>query len=463
MSGNSHIPYYQDEWATLYNSHVLDLLPELPAESVQCVVTSPPYWALRDYGLEPQVWDEHGIVCTDCLGSGYEGGKGRDQCPSCKGEGRYRCEHEWGDRVPAAKESHTNVGFAEYSQKYYRGGGHKATEQAQNRPNNSGQFCHRCGAWRGSLGLEPTPELYIKHIVDIFREVRRVLRKDGTMFLNLGDSYAAGTRDYNSYRRDKAHVCVPRTAIPPGLKPKDLVGVPWRVAFALQADGWYLRSDIIWNKPNPMPESVKDRPTKSHEYLFLLTKSAKYFYDQEAIKEKGSPDTHARYARGRSDHHKWADGGPGNQMIAKSFEHMRKPAGWYNTENYHGQWPGKPIPGVNPKCAEPGSGIRQNTSFSAAVKDIIEYRNKRTVWTIPTQPFPKAHFATFPEELVQICLLAGTKPGDIVLDPFAGRGTVLVVAKRMARKAVGIELNLHYCELPLRELAAGRFAWEAKQ
>ena len=227
MSGNSHIPFYQDEWATLYNSDVLELLPELPGESVQCVVTSPPYWGLRDYGLEPQVWDENESYMRDMKGN-------------ITTRKITECEHEWGDRLPAAKESHTNVGFAEYSQKYYRGGGHKATEQAQNRPNNSGQFCHRCGAWRGSLGLEPTPELYIKHIVDIFREVRRVLRKDGTMFLNLGDSYAAGTRDYNSYRRDKAHVCVPRTAIPPGLKPKDLVGVPWRVAFALQADGWYL-------------------------------------------------------------------------------------------------------------------------------------------------------------------------------------------------------------------------------
>jgi len=397
MSGNSHIPYYQDEWATLYNSHVLDLLPELPDESVQCVVTSPPYWGLRDYGIEPQVWDE---------GEAYM----RDMHGDSTTRKIAKCEHKWGDELSAAKESHANEEFAAYSKENYRGGGHKATEQAQNRPNNSGAFCLRCGAWRGSLGLEPTPELYVKHIVDIFREVRRVLRKDGVLFLNLGDSYAAGTRDYNAYRRDKAHVYVPRTAIPPGLKPKDLVGIPWRVAFALQEDGYYLRSDIIWSKPNPMPESVKDRPTKSHEYLFLLTKSAKYFYNQEAIKEKASPDTHARYARGRSDHHKWADGGPGNQTIAKSFEHMKVPSNWDTDPGHHLAFhrQGR-APGVNPKCAEPGLGIRQNTSFSAAVKDIIGYRNKRTVWTIPTQPFPKAHFATFPEELVQICLLAGEK------------------------------------------------------
>lgn len=335
----------------------------------------------------------------------------------------------------------------------------------------------------GQLGLERTPEEYIAKMVGVFREVRRILRDDGTLWLNMGDCYATdggiGTQGKTGCRADRRHtqqtlkkrITKPLLdgsgktqdhalradeagRVTPNLKPKDLVGMPWRLALALQADGWYLRSDIIWHKPCPMPESVNDRPTKAHEYLFLLSKSERYHYDHEAIMEQASPDTHARYARGRSDDHKWADGGPGNQTIAKSFVHMR-------------------APGVNPKAMMPkdegrqeqgletaskfghGPGWRnkQNESFSAAVKDVVEWRNKRTVWTVPPQPFPEAHFATFPEALVRPCILAGCPEGGLVFDPFIGSGTVAVVAESLGCNWLGIELNPAYIEMAERRIA----------
>lgn len=299
----------------------------------------------------------------------------------------------------------------------------------------------------GQLGLESTPEEYVSKMVTIFHEVKRALRDDGTLWLNLGDTYGTGTR---ADRRPGNKLLGKGTAKAQGIQrhgyeAKQLVGIPWRVAFALQADGWYLRSDIIWHKPNPMPESVKDRPTKAHEYIFLMSKSQRYFYDHEAIKEKASPDTHARYARGRSDHHKWADGGPGNQTIAKSFNHMLEP-------------------GVNPKArlaapvgwnTGPGSHTtltgryqpKQNPSFSAAVKDIVDFRNKRSVWNVATQPFKEAHFATFPPKLIEPCILAGCPESGIVLDPFMGAATTAVTALDLGRQYIGIEISPEYCAI----------------
>jgi len=213
----------------------------------------------------------------------------------------------------------------------------------------------------------------------------------------------------------------------PGLKPKDLIGVPWRIALALQADGWYLRSDIIWHKPNVMPVSVKDRVTPAHEYLFLLARSERYYYDHKAIVEPASPDSHARYSRGRRAKHKWTNG-PGGQTIATSFEHMRKP-------------------GVNPKAEAAAAGSRQNASFSAAVKDVVDFRNRRSVWTVPNRGYRGAHFATFPAELVRPCILAGCPKGGTVLDPFGGSGTVGAVALEEDRSAVLIDVNPEYVEL----------------
>lgn len=253
------------------------------------------------------------------------------------------------------------------------------------------------------LGLEPTPEEYVAKMVGVFRGVRRVLRDDGTLWVNLGDSYASGGRDtYGTFApesKQATHTAIkgaPRAPQPPGLKPKDLVGIPWRVAFALQADGWYLRSDIIWNKPNPMPESVTDRPTKAHEYLFLLTKAARYYYDADAICEPSSTGDERRpYAVGQVD--------------SRGSGHYR------------------------------GGGTQRRSPTT--------HRNRRTVWTIPTQPFPGAHFAVFPPALVEPCVLAGSRVGDLVLDPFAGSGTVGVVCRKHQRRFVGIELSPDYARM----------------
>ena len=262
----------------------------------------------------------------------------------------------------------------------------------------------------GQLGLEPTPEEYVANLVEVFREVRRVLRDDGTLWLNLGDSYngskmnRSGQHGYKDGRSNKDK----RFSVGgvEGLKPKDLVGIPWMVAFALRADGWYLRQDIIWHKPNPMPESVKDRCTKAHEYIFLLTKKKKYFYDAEAIKEKQSGEIKTRRFS--------SDGGAKARAM------------------------GKHISGGNE-----GTGAKwTDTGF----------RNKRSVWTIPTKPFKEAHFATFPPDLIKPCILAGCPVGGTVLDPFAGSGTTLLVAMQHHRKSIGIELNPEYIEIAKRRL-----------
>lgn len=272
----------------------------------------------------------------------------------------------------------------------------------------------------GQIGLEPTPEEYVERLVEVFREVRRVLRDDGTLWLNLGDSYYGSWGNYQptgkggqrpkhterfqrrayegktdwrpptSYRHDK-------------LKPKDLVGIPWRVAFALQEDGWYLRSDIIWHKPNAMPESVKDRPTKAHEYIFLLAKSERYYYDADAIKEPLSC--------------------PNAKGIA---------------------FGGTKYPNVT----------RRQYSGNKYDAARIKGRNKRTVWTVSTKPFKGAHFAVFPPDLIEPCILAGCPEGGIVLDPFFGAGTTGLVALKHNRNFLGIELNDDYIELAKQRLEA---------
>jgi len=264
----------------------------------------------------------------------------------------------------------------------------------------------------GQMGLEETPDAYVASMVELFREVWRVLADDGTLWLNLGDSYAGGGGgNYNKTGVSQAggqHITNVRNRSSwlesVGAKPKDLLGIPWRVAFALQADGWYLRSDIIWHKPNPMPESVTDRPTKSHEYLFLLTKSAKYYYDHEAIKEPGVMTSAGSTQRDTRETH---GVGGGNAGINAAKERMKQ------------------------ELAENGYVMR----------------NKRDVWTINTKPFKGAHFAVMPEALVEPCVLAGSAEGDTVLDPFTGSGTVAVVANRLGRNFVGTELNPEYGEI----------------
>ena len=263
----------------------------------------------------------------------------------------------------------------------------------------------------GQIGLEPTPDEFVAKLVAVFRDVRRVLRDDGTLWLNLGDSYNAGT---NAKRKNgTGNVGNWHTADETGgvrvnvvgLKPKDLIGIPWRVAFALQADGWYLRQDIIWHKPNPMPESVRDRCTKAHEYIFLLSKSAKYYFDSDAIKEPCSEATHER-AKYR----------------------------WKRTQNGGGS-------------KESMQGHNYDNDFGDMTVDLEKGKNKRSVWTVPTKPYKGAHFATYPPALIEPCVLAGSRKGGIVLDPFNGSGTTGEVAILSGRKYIGIELNAAYLEL----------------
>jgi DNA modification methylase len=327
---------------------VREVLATLPDQSVQCCVTSPPYWGLRDYGVG------------------------------------------------------------------------------------------------GQIGLESSPDAYVAEMVRVFAEVRRVLRDDGVLWLNLGDSYWGG----GNYRGSDASLnskqgtnrgahgmaAIGRNSKPVtlnfsgGAKPKDLVGIPWRVAFALQADGWYLRSDIIWHKPNPMPESVTDRPTKSHEYVFLLTKHERYFYDAEAIAEPASDAMAVQLAQGyegtgTKDYESACVQNPSSVKAriianARARVQLRK-----------------------------GANADRNDGGASDIAPRGLGRNARSVWTITTQPYPEAHFATFPEALPERCIKAGSRVGDTVLDPFCGAATTGLVADRLNRDFIGIELNPAYVEL----------------
>ena len=376
------------------HGHVLDMLAAMPAESVQAVITSPPYWGLRSYGTEPQVWG-----------------------------GDPMHDHAWGD------EERSDRAGAARTRGFVRA---------------RGAFC-TCGAWRGELGLEPTPWLYIEHMVEVFRAVWRVLRPDGTLWLNLGDCYATGagavgehpgggeqgarwkgevTRHRDQKRRahgqpatngrGEPQGCGKNTSVGPilqpnrmpieGLKPKDLVGIPWRVALALQADGWWLRRDIIWSKPNPMPESTKDRCITAHEYLFHLSKSERYFYDYGAVQEPIA-ESMRRYP------HK----------MEFSDERPDVSGGRFRSNGRRGQRGGAPLFGEAAQEEEPvtrSSGNLKRTPGQERIPGASHVgrgfpweggmRAKRSVWTIATQPFAEAHFATFPQALVEPCILAGT-------------------------------------------------------
>ena len=267
----------------------------------------------------------------------------------------------------------------------------------------------------GQMGLETTPDAYVANLVEVFREVKRVLRDDGTLWLNLGDSYASdfkGSGGPSEKQLSNAGSWYESKKMNHGVKPKDLVGIPWMVAFALRADGWYLRSDIIWHKPNPMPESIRDRPTKAHEYLFLLSKSQKYFYDVDVIRE---PHVWAKDPQNDGKRHTYAANAKHNQ--------------------------------VDPD--------RQRTKT-----DCVSFhplgRNKRTVWTVATRPFRGAHFATFPSALIEPCIKAGCPVGGTVLDPFGGAGTTGLVSDQLGRNAILCELNPEYIDIAKKRLSADK-------
>ena len=269
----------------------------------------------------------------------------------------------------------------------------------------------------GQLGLEKSPDEYVAGMVEVFRCVRDVLADDGTLWLNLGDSYAAN-RAYQVpstkgglKHSDSQSAGGKGSTVPDGLKPKDLIGIPWRVAFTLQADGWYLRQDIIWHKPNPMPESVTDRCTKAHEYIFMLSKSARYYYDSEAVKEP---------AVGQNLHD--LTGRTKQRGMADTFKRT-------NSKRV---------------AVIPGQSVGTHRPDRAESDYDLETRNRRSVWTVATRPYKGAHFATFPETLIEPCVLAGSRPADIVLDPFMGSGTTAAVAKKHGRQYLGCELNPDY-------------------
>jgi DNA modification methylase len=278
----------------------------------------------------------------------------------------------------------------------------------------------------GQLGLESSPDAYVASLVTVFREVWRVLRNDGTCWVNLGDSYNADGRKGRAYMgtgKNKGYSAwVNKTGF--GTKHKDLVGIPWRVAFALQADGWYLRADIIWSKPNPMPESVTDRPTKAHEYLFLLAKSARYYYDAAAIAEPASDAMYTQVAQGYDGQGRKAYDAAGVQnpsvVKARIIGNVRKRADRFGGNKH-------------------STATTKHSDGSVYTGRVT--RNKRSVWTISTMPYPDAHFATFPEALVEPCILAGCPLGGLVLDPFIGSGTVGAVAERLGRHWVGVDVT----------------------
>lgn len=401
-------PHYQHQGVSFYLGDVLEVLSQFPEASVHCCITSPPYWGLRDYGTAK-----------------WEGGAAD-------------CDHVYNHGTQGATGQRANRTFT--AQSVYR------------------DECGKCGAVRidKQIGLEKTPAEYVAKMVDVFREVRRVLRDDGTLWLNLGDSYSNDTKwggtsggknkhsaagGYQGQRVRRGNDCDPKRGPaapgqpmgigPSGLKPKDLCGIPWRVAFALQADGWWLRSDIIWAKPAPMPESVTDRPTRSHEYLFLLANSERYYYDFEAIKEPSVAGHGSGNGYKRDSRLTYRDGdGP------RGSDEPRRPAAKRQSESpsAHGNLPGRDDSGG--ACNGPGQ----------------ETRNKRDVWTVNSDPFPGAHFATFPPALIKPCILAGCPAGGTVLDPFSGAGTTALVAKESGRKCIGIELSQDYLDISIGRL-----------
>jgi DNA modification methylase len=292
----------------------------------------------------------------------------------------------------------------------------------------------------GQIGLEATPDAYVAELVAVFREVRRVLRDDGTLWLNIGDSYASGGGNtaMTGGKSDPARGLAMgfgslKRGIPIGLKPKDIIGIPWMLAFALRADGWYLRQDIIWSKPNPMPESVRDRCTKAHEYIFLLSKSARYYYDAEAISESSQgierPNFNGKRGTLPKPQARQESGGDGCDRMGSR---KRASGDIYTAKAF-----------ARPQ-SEPRGPSKNFGDF--------DMRNKRSVWTIPTTPFSEAHFATFPPSLVEPCILAGCPVGGTVLDPFAGAGTTGLVADRLGRNAILIELNPEYAAMAHRRI-----------
>lgn len=300
----------------------------------------------------------------------------------------------------------------------------------------------------GQIGLEETPEQYINKLVAVFREVRRVLRDDGTLWVNIGDSYAgsgkgpAGNLGKSHNERDMSYTHL-SGKVTDGCKPKDLIGIPWMLAFALRADGWYLRQDIIWAKPNPMPESVTDRCTKAHEYIFLLSKSQRYYYNADAIKTQVADATIQRLSQ-QIEKQKGSERVPGKTNgNMKAVGPGRKPRPDDSRGGNQGSERGIPAMAID------GNGVKNHSGYFDSCGNLIGegMANKKSVWVVPTMPFSEAHFATFPEDLIVPCIKAGCPEGGTVLDPFMGAGTTALVAHKLNRNYIGTELNPEYCHI----------------
>ena len=309
------------------------------------------------------------------------------------------------------------------------------------------------------LGMESTPEEYCNNMTNVFREIWRVLKPTGTVWLNLGDSYVGTGHKGNwtdpKHREGRNGQVVAKNNKVKGLKSKDLVGIPWRVAFALQTDGWYLRSDIIWSKPNPMPESVKDRPTKAHEYIFLLTKSKNYYYDADAIREKSSNVGKTIRLGAKSFSKRQAFGA----NVSPSGNGLRETYTVPSNRNKRSVWE------IDTKYSDStyggsGTGFKGHSGSFKSDGTPLNHplgRNKRSGWSITTKPYTDAHFATFPEDLIEPCILAGSPEGGFVLDPFVGSGTTMVVAQKHRRKGIGIDLNKEYLDLAVKRIKNSKY------
>lgn len=419
---------FLDGKVTLHIGDVREQLRAMPDDHFDCVVTSPPYWGLRDYGT-----------------GSWVGG-----LPDC-------------DHAP---------------QRGLQGPSGQRADRAFTGSKPQGQVCGRCGAHRVDyqIGLEPTLGEHLAVMVEVFREVRRVLKPTGTLWLNYGDCYATSPNgrpaseikeignDDRTFRDkpfstvgpilniDRQNVMqtkhpggtTPKSRIEAGgyLKPKDLCMIPNRLAIALQDDGWWVRSEIIWHKPNPMPESTRDRPTTAHEKIWLLTKRERYFYDAEAIAEPASPNTHARISQNLANQVGSYRANGGNKTNGPMRAVMK---------------------GSTRKIAEEGSGIKNNRSYEAACSLMVETRNSRNVWTMGTAAFSEAHFATFPAELAERCIKAGCPAGGTVLDPFGGAGTTALAALSLGRQAALIELNPDYAVLARARIEAAFMGKEEGQ
>lgn len=303
------------------------------------------------------------------------------------------------------------------------------------------------------IGMEKTPEEYIQNLVSVFRECKRLLTDDGTLWIVIGDCFASSGKKrtknqatakstLNGSLTTQEQILIQESKISEGFKPKDLIGIPWMLAFALRADGWYLRSDIIWAKKNCMPESVEDRPTRSHEYVFLLSKSSTYYYNHEAIKEPAIYDvdgtgTESRKARQRED----------NKSMPDGLNAGIRPAGFKNAGNHNGKHSDK-------QCGHSRrhNGFNDRWDQMTTEEQCTGMRNKRDVWNVATAQFPEAHFAVYPEKLIEPCILAGTEQGDIILDPFFGAGTTGLLANKKGRHYIGVELNPEYAEMAQKRI-----------